>query len=132
MVWDRQSSKPPVCVTPTLPVQIHRRHTRKYAQGELGPDRSFYFRGAQEALNLRAANLVSFMDIGDGVDDETWEFHRRRGDYSGWIRTAIKDQDLAGAVAQAEQDAGLDASASRAAIRTEIEKRYTAPAGTRA
>src|SRR5262245_7805277 len=30
----------------------HRRHVRKYAEGELPPDRSFYFRGPQAALNL--------------------------------------------------------------------------------
>jgi hypothetical protein len=29
-------------------------HVRKYAAGELGPDRSFYFRGPDGRLNLRA------------------------------------------------------------------------------
>jgi hypothetical protein len=35
----------------------HHRHRRKYAEGELGPDKSFYFRGPQGRLALRAQNL---------------------------------------------------------------------------
>ena len=35
------------------PQQQMRRHTRKYAEGELGEDRSFYFRGPDGRLNLR-------------------------------------------------------------------------------
>src|SRR5690606_2097132 len=37
-----------------------RRHRRKYAEGELPPDRSFYFRGPGQKLNLRAQNLMLF------------------------------------------------------------------------
>src|SRR5262249_752184 len=45
-----------------------RRHSRKYAEGLLIPERSFYFRGPQEKLNLRAHNLVLFMELAEGVD----------------------------------------------------------------
>ena len=48
---------------------------RKYAEGELPPDRSFYFRGPDGKLNLRAQNLALFLQIADGVDDETWLHH---------------------------------------------------------
>lgn len=128
LLWDRQSKAGAVCLTPRLPKQIHRRHTRKYAQGELGPDKSFYFKGPEGALNLRAENLQVFLKIADGVDDATWNFHRARGEYSDWLREAIKDDELAGIAAKIEQDAGLDHKASRARFREEIEKRYTAPA----
>jgi len=37
-----------------------RRHQRKYAEGDLGADKSFYFRGPAGALNLRAQNLTLF------------------------------------------------------------------------
>ena len=47
------------------------RHIRKYAEGALGEDKSFYFRGPANALNLRAQNLTIFMQMADGVDDET-------------------------------------------------------------
>ncbi len=46
-------------------------HRRKYAEGLLIPERSFYFRGPQNALNLRAHNLVLFVEIAEGVDAGT-------------------------------------------------------------
>ncbi len=105
LLWDRQSE--PVCLTPRLPKQVHRRHTRKYAQGELGPDKSFYFKGPDDALNLRAENLQSFLKLADGVDDATWTFHRGRGEYSRWLKDAIKDDQLAEVAATIEQDQAL-------------------------
>ena len=71
------------------------RHRRKYAEGELPPDRSFYFRGPGDRLNLRAQNLLLFAQLADGVDDETWLHHLRLGHYSRWIRDCIKDRQLA-------------------------------------
>ncbi|MDM9380811.1 HAD-IIB family hydrolase [Chlorogloeopsis sp. ULAP01] len=105
-----------------------RRHVRKYAQGELGQDKSFYFRGAEGKLNLRAQNLILFTQIAEGVDDETWLYHLSQGDYSRWFREAIKDESLAEEVANIEQTANGSASESRAAIKTAIEQRYTLPA----
>lgn len=128
LLWDRRSEDAAQCLTPRLPKQIHRRHTRKYAQGELGPDKSFYFKGPDNALNLRAENLQTFLKIADGVDDATWTFHRQRGEYSGWLRDAIKDAQLADIAAAIEKDASLDPQSSRLRFRQEIEKRYTAPA----
>ena len=90
----------PLLVEPISPRQAHKRHTRKYAEGTLGEDKSFYFRGPEEALNLRAQNLMMFLQIADGVDDATWLHHLRRGDYARWFRTAIKDDELADEVAE--------------------------------
>src|SRR5439155_17447961 len=53
----------------------HQRHVRKYAEGELPPDRSFYFRGPEKKLNLRAQNLKTFEQLAEGVDDAA-ERHR--------------------------------------------------------
>jgi HAD superfamily hydrolase (TIGR01484 family) len=105
-----------------------RRHRRKYAHGALGPDKSFYFRGADEKLNLRAQNLMVFNDIGGGVDDDTWTHHLRQGDYSEWVRDAIKDHALAERIADVERDVKLTASQSRLKIRELIEATYTLPA----
>ena len=113
------------CRTPTAE---RRRHVRKYAAGELGPDKSFYFRGPEQKLNLRAHNLELFVQMADGVDDETWRHHLRHGDYSRWFREAIKDPELAGEAAAIEADPALSAPESRARIRRAIEKRYTAAA----
>lgn len=103
------------------------RHSRKYVEGSLGSERSFYFRGPDGKLNLKANNLLLFVDLGDGVDDETWEFHRRSGDYSKWFREEIKDEQLAGETAAIERSSQTPAE-SRAAIRAAVEKRYTLPA----
>ena len=104
-----------------------RRHVRKYAEGRLGDDKSFYFRGPDAHLNLRARNLLDFLDLADGVDNDTWHFHRQQGDYSRWISIAIKDEDLAAEVGEVERGAEKIVEA-KLAIRAAIEKRYTLPA----
>ena len=103
-----------------------RRHRRKYAEGRLGEDNSFYFHGPEGKLNLRAHNLTMFVDLADGVDEATWEWHRSRGDYSEWLRTCVKDADLAAEVAAIEQDRAGPAEARRQ-VRSAVERCYTAP-----
>lgn len=110
------------------PRQQLRRHLRKYAEGKLGEDRSFYFCGPDNRLRLRAANLVSFMELGHGLDDDTWLFHLRNGDYSRWMATAIKDDELASEVAEIERAPDISAAESRIRVGRAIEKRYTLPA----
>lgn len=106
-----------------------RRHIRKYVEGDLPPERSFYFRGPQGKLNLRAQNLMSFLQLADGVDDETWRFHLKAGDYSRWLEGVIKDQALADEVAVIERTSvALSARETRRAVRAAIERRYTAAA----
>jgi hypothetical protein len=117
-----------------LPLAVHpsaaarHRHRRKYAGGELGPDKSFWFTGPEGALHLRAQNLVLFLQLAEGVDDATWLHHLQAGDYSRWLRAAIKDTELADEVAAVEADADLSAQASRARVRSAVEARYTMPA----
>lgn len=105
-----------------------RRHRRKYAHGELEPDESFYFRGPQSKLNLRAQNLSLFLQAADGVDDETWLYHLRRGDYSRWFREAIKDAPLAEAAQRIERMSDASPAETRRLLRQQIERRYSAPA----
>src|SRR5262249_19094924 len=100
--WSRSSGEAARIVKPYGPEHEHRRSTRKYAEGELGPERSFYFRGPDGKLNLRAHNLTIFLQMAEGVDDPTWEHHLRRGDYSKWFRGAIKDDELADEAAAVE------------------------------
>jgi HAD superfamily hydrolase (TIGR01484 family) len=128
LVWFRSAHREPVLVRLHAPRSERRRHVRKYAAGELGPDKSFFFRGAEGKLNLRAQNLQLFLQVADGIDDETWLFHLRRGDYSRWFREAIKDDDLANDAAGIEADPAIDPASSRSRIRTAIESRYTAAA----
>jgi hydroxymethylpyrimidine pyrophosphatase-like HAD family hydrolase len=105
-----------------------RRHRRKYAAGELPPDRSFYFRGPQRRLNLRAQNLMLFLQIADGVDDETWLHHLRAHDYSRWMAELLRDPVLGEEVRAIEDAAQLTPVESRAKVRSAVEAHYTVPA----
>jgi hypothetical protein len=101
---------------------------RKYAEGALPEERSFYFRGPEKKLNLRAPNLIVFTDLADGVDAETWLYHWRRAEVSDWLRRCVKDDELTEQVRELEQKVPDDADASRKAVRELIEKKYTLPA----
>jgi hypothetical protein len=131
VVWECRSGRPPAAVKAHKAHQARKRHTRKYAAGDLGEQESFYFRGPDGALNLRAQNLVIFLQIADGVDETTWEHHRQARDYSEWFRDVIKDADLAEEAAAIESDDGLDARASLRKIAEAVSRRYTAPASAR-
>ena len=128
LLWFQEDGAAPIHVR-TLPgTEDRKRHLRLYAAGELSPEQSFYFRGAENKLNLRAQNLIMFLQLADGVDDETWSYHLRNGDYSRWLQKTVKDSELAANVSRIEQDEHLSAKESRARIREIIESRYTAPA----
>jgi len=112
-------------VQPTIK---RRRHRRKYMEGEIPEQRSFYFTGPDHTFNLRAQNLQVFVQLADRIDTATWEFHRQAGDFSRWIGISIKDRKLARGVATVEQDTTLGTDAARARIRQLIEERYAPPA----
>lgn len=114
--------------TVAQPQSERRRHRKKYADGEIAHYRSFYFRGPASKLNLRAHNLSLFVQIAEGIDDETWMFHLRKHDYSRWFEKVIKDEGLAAEAARVEEDEALPSAESRARICRAITDRYTAPA----
>jgi len=128
LYWSLYDKSAPLLLNVPLSRTERQRHERKYAEGELPPEKSFYFRGPENALNLRAHNLIQFLRIADGVDDATWLHHLHRGDYSQWFLKVIKDQSLAAEAAQVEQLPGLPARESRMRIRSVVERFYTLPA----
>ena len=128
LYWACGSDEAPLLIRTEKPKGDVKRHTRKYAQGTLGEDRSFFFRGPDERLNIRAYNLGLFLDISDGVDPETYLFHLRRGDFAAWLRTSIKNNDLADEVENIEANDDLGITEVRQLIRTAVEQRYTASA----
>ena len=128
LIWHKDSTAPPVHFRIEPCKAERRRHIRKYAEGALPEDRSFYFQGPDKKLNLRAQNLVAFTDLADGVDAETWLYHWRRGDVSGWLRRNVKDEELTHQVRALEKELPDDANASRKAMRELIERKYTLPA----
>jgi len=127
LFWAPSAQAPPVTFRSDGPRGERRRHLRKYAAGELGPDRSFFFRGADERLNLKAQNLVTFLQLADGVDDETWLHHLHKNDYSRWFRESIKDDALSKEAETVETAPDITAAESRAGIRAAVERRYTLP-----
>jgi hydroxymethylpyrimidine pyrophosphatase-like HAD family hydrolase len=124
VVWTRDSMEAPRLVAIGKPREEHLRHTRKYAEGRLGEDKSFYFNGPARLLNLRAHNLATFLQLAQGVDDETWLFHLRRGDYTRWFRDSINDNDLAEEVESLESSG--DPVQSRESLSASVKRRYAA------
>jgi hypothetical protein len=126
LVWFRDGEEPPIRVRTIPGHEQRRRHLRQYAVGALSPDESFYFRGPENKLNLRAQNLTIFQQVADGIDDATWIHHLRQGDYSTWFRQNLKDHDLAAEAERIEQDGRLSPIESRQKIKEAIQSRYTA------
>jgi hydroxymethylpyrimidine pyrophosphatase-like HAD family hydrolase len=128
LAWRVHESARPFVLTARRSHTERRRHLRKYAEGRLSEDHSFYFRGKTGKLNLRAHNLMTFLEVADGVDDATWMHHLRAREYSQWFRSQIKDEELAREAERIETDRAADPATSRAAVRRAIERRYTLPA----
>jgi hypothetical protein len=124
LLWSRKAKGPPLKVRAYPCKTERRRHRRKYAEGELPPDRSFYYRGPEAKLNLRAHNLMMFLVLGEGVDDDTWEFHRASGDYSKWLTECIKDEELANAAKQIESLPQVATAEGRHMMRDAVERGY--------
>jgi HAD superfamily hydrolase (TIGR01484 family) len=126
VVWFPRRGEPPFSMNAAAGRAERLRHRRKYAEGDMRYH-SFYFRGPGGRQNLKAQNLIVFSQIAEGIDEETWLFHLRRGDYSRWFRGAVKDKYLADQVERIEQRLELEASETRKLIRSLIEARYTLP-----
>ena len=86
-----------------------------------------YLTNPDGKLNLRAQNLALFLQLADGVDEDTWSHHLARREYSRWMRESIKDDSLADEVAEVERTPDLAAQKSRAGAGW-IEEHYTLPA----
>ncbi len=124
LYWHYDAPHVATVVDTFAPQSKKQRHRRKYAQGTLAPEKSFFFRGPDQKLNLRAHNLTIFVQIAEGLDEETWIYHLRRGDYARWFAQAIGDDELVDAAnrAQSEPDE------SRQRVLAAIRERYTNPA----
>lgn len=113
------------CVQTVMPDRVLKRHKRKYAAGDMGYN-SFYFTGSDRKMHLKAQNLLLFIQIAEGIDDDTWLYHLRRHDYSNWFRYSIKDTQLATLSEEIERTES-NAIRSKQAIFELIHSQYTAP-----
>jgi hypothetical protein len=126
IAWWRENG-PPAWFRLIPPRGDHQRHRHTYLDGDMEPRFRFHFRGSKGELNLPAQNLRIFMQLGQGVDDETWTYHLRRGDYASWFRDVIKDTELADAAERIERSETATPADSRRYIFDLITKRYEAP-----
>lgn len=126
-IWRRSEGFSTQSCTLDVPRAEHQRHLRKYAEGDLGEYHSFYFTGPSKRLNLRAHNLQIFLQIADGVDDETWFYHLRKHDYSRWLKGSVKDSELAKTVEAVENDPHVSGYRGRALLKSAILSRYCEP-----
>jgi hydroxymethylpyrimidine pyrophosphatase-like HAD family hydrolase len=122
-VWEAAEGHDPFLIKTGMPIHLLQRHKKKYATGDMDYN-SFYFRGPECKLNLKAYNLMIFTQMAQGVDDETWLFHLKRKDYSNWLRHAVHDEELAYLVQMVEEK-DMHPAASRKGIVELILQRYT-------
>lgn len=125
LIWRKDQNKI-LLVRSAMPDTLLRRHKRKYATGDMGSD-SFYFKGPLNKLNLKANNLMTFIQMATGIDDETWLYHLRQKDFSRWFRGSVHDEELALRTEKIEEGE-KNAITSREEIFQFIHERYTAPA----
>jgi hypothetical protein len=107
-----------------LPKSEHLRHRHGYLEGDMDEAHRFYFRGPNKELNLPAQNLRMFIQVGEGVDDQTWLYHLREGDYEQWFRNVIKDDGLADRAARLRSNGQVSAEESRKQIFEFIRQAY--------
>ncbi len=128
LIWaPRKTDQKPVRMKQQKPRQIHHRHSGKYATGDVGDWRSFFFRGARLDVNRKARNLSEFLKLGAEVGDEVWQHHLSAGDYSRWFRFVIRDDVLAQEAEIIEQDNSVSARESRDRIFKVVNARYAIP-----
>ena len=124
LAWFRHGGADPFVVVTRPGKTEHRRHIRKYAEGDLGAG-SFVFTGPEGKLHLSAHNLNTFMRMAEGVDDETWCYHLKAGHLDEWFRWIVKNRELADEVrAIGREDCAPGDTRKR--IIDAIRARYTA------
>ncbi|HTE32469.1 MAG TPA: HAD-IIB family hydrolase [Chryseolinea sp.] len=123
-VWDIGGGKDPYMIHYKLPGQLQHRHKRKYAIGDMA-ENSFIFTGPQNKMHLKANSLMMFVQLAEGIDDDTWLYHLKRNDYKNWAADCIHDQSLVDAVKEAGRRYP-DVYGSKKIILGYIKKEYTA------
>lgn len=127
VAWFRHNYEQPQLIKIACSPRERKRHARKYAYGDVGRERSFYFTGPDKRLNIRVQNLILFMQVSEGLDDSTWLYHLKKGDFSNWFEDVINDQFLALETRKLEKQPTIGANQSRTRINQLIEERYTLP-----
>lgn len=73
----------------------HVRHRRKYTDGQVPPERRFFFRSPDGGHVGTAGSLGGFLRAVERLDDTVLADHAGRGDFSRWVRDVFDDRLLA-------------------------------------
>ncbi len=123
LAWRRGDDRP-TWFSRLSPQSDGQRHQHSYYEGEMDEEFQFVFRGPQAKLSLAIGNLKEFVKMGTGIDDETWNYHLKRHDYSNWFREVIKDAELADMIEDIERTQDLSPGQSRQLITDHIHDRF--------
>jgi hydroxymethylpyrimidine pyrophosphatase-like HAD family hydrolase len=123
-IWDVENNQDPYSISFNMPNQLMQRHKKKYASGDMAGN-SFIFTGPENKLSLKATNLIMFVHLAEGIDDDTWLFHLNRKDYWNWFTQTVHDEDLAAVATEAEKK-NPNAGESKRMILDAINQKYTA------
>jgi hypothetical protein len=117
----------PVDLHAYSPKNRHLRHAGKYATGDVGRERSFYFRGRNNKFLVPARNLFEFLAVGGRLPPEVWAYHLHNGDITRWFDRVIGDASLAERCDALAQARDVDPEASLAEIGRLVVERYSMP-----
>lgn len=127
LLWSRRSPEEVRLLHIQTPTKVHERHRGKYALGDVGEARSFYFAWSGDGADHRAHNLAEFILESRAIPAEVWTRHLRAGDFAAWFLHVIRDEELARRSREIARDEQLAAEQSRDLIENLIRDRYTIP-----
>ena len=125
LMWRR--GRPSMGLWPYSPKSRHIRHAGKYATGDVGRERSFYFRGPDNRYLVPARNLFEFITVARQLPLEVWSHHLRNGDISRWFNSVIRDAQLAETAATLAAAERQEDASSLEEISHLIGERYCVP-----
>jgi hypothetical protein len=70
----------------------HHRLKRKYAEGELSTERSFYFRGPRSEMNLRAQDALGDEEMADQIESIEQDVKLQENDHRERVKQAILEK----------------------------------------
>lgn len=114
LIWTSGRSEPYVVQIDEPTEQIST--VKPSMDAPLEASRQFCFRGPQGAMSLTASTIRQFLEMGAGIDEDTWKYHFNKRDYSNWISRQLGLPDLASAVEKIEKNAAFTPSEARVSM----------------
>jgi hypothetical protein len=104
------------------------RHWHKYAEGQLAPERRFYFRDGWRLTGQAAASIHDFQRQLAEAPGSVLRHHLQAGDFSHWLSDSLGDDELAASMRQIERWYRMTRNPrtadTRAALLRALERRY--------